>query len=69
MNRRKERTAVRKVLKEWRSAQREMMKSYSRLQLLEGLVPETGKLKTKRQEKTCEGKGKKLSKVGWITFG
>ena len=34
---------MRKALKSWRSEQREMLKQYSRQQLLEALVPAAGK--------------------------
>lgn len=62
--RRLARASMRKALKVWRVEQREMLKQYSRQQLLEALVPAAG-AKTARQKgcKKAEGCSKKKARA------
>ncbi len=54
-----------KALKTWRLSQKEMLKKYSRKQLLEALIPVAGgkKKKTAAELKAIEGCHKKKAKV------
>ena len=62
--RRQSRASMRKALKSWRNEQRELLKQYSRKQLLEALVPAAGEQAVKHQcKKKVEGISKSASKA------
>ena len=61
---------MRKALKSWRNEQREMLKQYSRQQLLEALVPAAGKGSARQKcAKKLEGVPKKSAKARSNTKG
>ena len=62
--RRLERAAMRKVMKSWMVNQKEMLKKYSRQQLMQALIPEAGKSKrSQKASKKAQGETKKKAKA------